>query len=345
MLVCYADRLRVCIHTANYIPVDWHLKTQGVWMQDFPLKADNGDAAGPASEFENDLVAYLEATGWRGGAVPGCGHVSAAAVRRYDCSAARVALVASVPGTHKGASLPRWGHTRVRALLAAETFDAAFRNAPLAYQFSSQGSVTDNWQNKFRESLSAGRCAAGPLGIGQERIVWPTAEEMRTSFEGWAGGGSMPGSKQNVERDCVHGRHARWAPPPGAPAGEGRARAMPHIKTFVRHAGPRLAWLILGSHNFSKAAWGELQLGDSQLKIMSYELGVLFTGARAAPGAAMVATAAGAPPGLRGATLALPVPYALPPAPYGSQDQPWNWEEDRRQPDVHGRTTADYQRG
>ena len=36
-------------------------------------------------------------------------------------------------------------------------------------------------------------------------------------------------------------------------------------------------WLYTGSHNFSKAAWGELQKDASQLFIRSYELGVLFT--------------------------------------------------------------------
>lgn len=39
---------------------------------------------------------------------------------------------------------------------------------------------------------------------------------------------------------------------------------MPHIKTFGRYIhspeqGSRLAWLLLTSHNLSKAAWGELQ--------------------------------------------------------------------------------------
>lgn len=45
-----------------------------------------------------------------------------------------------------------------------------------------------------------------------------------------------------------------------------RQRAMPHIKTFGRYRhfpgeGTRLAWLLLTSHNLSKAAWGSLQAG------------------------------------------------------------------------------------
>ena len=45
-----------------------------------------------------------------------------------------------------------------------------------------------------------------------------------------------------------------------------RQRAMPHIKTFGRYRhvkgqGTRLAWLLLTSHNLSKAAWGSLSAG------------------------------------------------------------------------------------
>lgn len=40
--------------------------------------------------------------------------------------------------------------------------------------------------------------------------------------------------------------------------------------------GTRLAWVLVTSHNLSKSAWGEYQLGDSQLGIKSFELGVLL---------------------------------------------------------------------
>ena len=52
---------------------------------------------------------------------------------------------------------------------------------------------------------------------------------------------------------------------------------MPHIKTFLRYAGQRLAWTLLTSHNLSKAAWGRVQKKgkpDEHFQIDSYELGV-----------------------------------------------------------------------
>ena len=54
---------------------------------------------------------------------------------------------------------------------------------------------------------------------------------------------------------------------------------MPHVKTFARVAKESndLAWVIVGSHNLSGAAWGRLEKNGSQIAILSYELGVLLT--------------------------------------------------------------------
>lgn len=57
MLLVYPRGVRVIVHTANLIYVDWNNKTQGLWMQDFPWKDQNNASKGCA--FENDLVEYL----------------------------------------------------------------------------------------------------------------------------------------------------------------------------------------------------------------------------------------------------------------------------------------------
>lgn len=56
-ILVYRTGVRVAVHTANCIPRDWAVKSQGVWVQDFPLKQD---PAAPASQFEDDLIRYLE---------------------------------------------------------------------------------------------------------------------------------------------------------------------------------------------------------------------------------------------------------------------------------------------
>ncbi len=81
---------------------------------------------------------------------------------------------------------------------------------------------------------------------------------------------------------------------------ESRGRVTPHIKCFTRHRDARLAWyhlshfssahkcslpicfvvacnrVCLTSANLSKAAWGALQKGNTQLMIRNFEIGVLF---------------------------------------------------------------------
>ncbi|MCD7451067.1 hypothetical protein HAX54_009438 [Datura stramonium] len=53
-LECMKQELKVIIHTANLINVDWNNKSQGLWMQDFPWKEQNN--LGKDGGFENDLV-------------------------------------------------------------------------------------------------------------------------------------------------------------------------------------------------------------------------------------------------------------------------------------------------
>ena len=51
---------------------------------------------------------------------------------------------------------------------------------------------------------------------------------------------------------------------------------MPYLRMQRSGRGPRIAFLVMTSHNLSKAAWGTLQKNDTQLYIMHYELGVLL---------------------------------------------------------------------
>jgi tyrosyl-DNA phosphodiesterase-1 len=60
MLLVYPTGVRVIVHTANLIHVDWNNKSQGLWMQDFPWNTDACKGK-KSSVFENDLVEYLTA--------------------------------------------------------------------------------------------------------------------------------------------------------------------------------------------------------------------------------------------------------------------------------------------
>ncbi len=68
-----------------------------------------------------------------------------------------------------GSKLSAYGHMAVRRLLGKETFADSFAQAPMVAQFSSLGSLNEDWLREFRESMASGlntRGAWGPLVMG-----------------------------------------------------------------------------------------------------------------------------------------------------------------------------------
>ncbi|KAG0599541.1 hypothetical protein M758_12G160100 [Ceratodon purpureus] len=371
MFLIYPTGVRIVVHTANLIYIDWNHKSQGLWMQDFPYKSGVAQDS-KSSPFENDLVEYLQALEWGGcmANVSGLGEVriNAAFFRRFDYSSALVRLVGSVPGYHQGRNLTKWGHLKLRTILQEQCFDEQFKGSPCVYQFSSLGSLDEKWMDEFASSVQAGSTLGKEkLGPGPVQIIWPTVEDIRCSIEGYAAGGAVPSPQKNVERPFLSNYWTRWQADH-----TGRSRAIPHIKTFVRYNEQNLAWFLLTSSNLSKAAWGALQKNNSQLMIRSYELGVLFLpslvgiNSNITPFSCTYSSSV-VPRGLQSKTddeglgqvghpklvtlswkksndgkedrdtiVRLPLPYALPPVKYGPKDIPWSWDRTYTQPDVYG---------
>ncbi|KAL0709534.1 hypothetical protein Bca4012_016512 [Brassica carinata] len=363
IFLVYHRGVRVVVHTANLIHVDWNNKSQGLWMQDFPWKDDDDDKdAHKACGFEDDLVDYLTVLKWPEftASLPGRGNVkiNAAFFRKFDYSNATVRLIASVPGYHTGSSMRKWGHMKLRTILQECIFDREFRRSPLVYQFSSLGSLDEKWLAEFGASLSSGITEdRTPLGHGDPLIIWPTVEDVRCSLEGYAAGNAIPSPWKNVEKPFLKKYWAKWKADHSA-----RGRAMPHIKTFTRYSDQKLAWFLLTSSNLSKAAWGALQKNNSQLMIRSYELGVLFLPSPVKTQGCNFSCTDNNPSTMKAKQetkdeeekrsklvtmtwqgdrdspeiISLPVPYQLPPKPYSSEDVPWSWDRGYSKKDVYG---------
>uniref|UniRef100_A0A7N0UE80 FHA domain-containing protein n=1 Tax=Kalanchoe fedtschenkoi TaxID=63787 RepID=A0A7N0UE80_KALFE len=366
MLLIYPRGVRVVVHTANLIHVDWNNKSQGLWMQDFPWKEKNDPPK--RSLFQNDLVDYLSALKWpeftANLQATGNTKINPSFFNMFDYESAAVRLIGSVPGYHTGANMKKWGHMKLRTVLQECKFPKKFQKSPLVYQFSSLGSLDEKWMTELASSMSSGVSEDQvPLGIGEPQIVWPSVEDVRTSIEGYAAGNAIPSPLKNVEKPFLKKYWAKWKA-----SHTGHNHAMPHIKTFARYKGQELAWFLLTSANLSKAAWGALQKSNSQLMIRSYELGVLFLPSRInsqSHGSAFSCTAVGTSskesprsveatgpvstklvtlswPGVENEdpsseeVIRLPVPYELPPQPYSPEDVPWSWERRYAKKDVLG---------
>ncbi|KAF7840668.1 tyrosyl-DNA phosphodiesterase 1 isoform X1 [Senna tora] len=308
MLLVYPRGVRVIVHTANLISVDWNNKSQGLWMQDFPWKDQNNPSKG--SEFETDLVEYLNTLKWPEFSVklPSLGNfsISPSFFKKFDYSNAMVRLIASVPGYHTGASLKRWGHMKLRCLLQECTFDEEFKNSPLVYQFSSLGSLDEKWMAELASSMSAGISEdKTPLGIGKPQIVWPTVEDVRCSLEGYAAGSAIPSPLKNVEKDFLKKYWAKWK-------ADHTGRSICFIPCVVK-SSEFIVTRSLGSSPEEQFSVDDPFVRDNYISRM--------TRGREDP---------------LSNVIPLPVPYELPPQPYSSQDVPWSWDRPYSKKDVYG---------
>jgi hypothetical protein len=126
----------------------------------------------------------------------------------------------------------------------------------------SQGAAKARWLvDEFGVSLSSQRRVLGAPMVATPPLVcvWPRVEDIRNSLWGWQSGGSVPGSDTSVHEACIRDRHRVWDATVSR-----RARAIPHMKSFLRYSVSRdgqlhVPWVYVGSCNLSKAAWGQLQ--------------------------------------------------------------------------------------
>ena len=333
------DSLRVAIGTFNLISCDINNKTQGIWSQDFPIKTAGAPAT---SDFEEQLVKYFLSLqkhaarmpmSWRGlGDAFGDDEqlTIAQALRKFDFSGAKARLVASTPGYHSGADLHSFGANRVAALLANEGDAAAQRpDDQIPIQFSSLSSPTNPLATLKAAFHAPKRLCPSPPEVDLS-MVWPTAEEVRVSVEGYGAGGALPSAQKNVDK-VPREMLCRWTTDgPSSDFVTARRRAMGHIKTWTRVSGDgsTVRWSIMTSANLSGGAWGNVRDGGRTLHIMHWELGVLVT--PSIMGAPLRTTQ-----GSEGAIV--PLPFPCPPRPYAQGDVPFSWEARYETPDRWGK--------
>lgn len=122
----------------------------------------------------------------------------------------------------------------------------------------------------------------------------------------------------------------------------GRKRAAPHIKTYIRHSRDGIDWALLTSANLSKQAWGEAANPSGEMRIASWEIGVLVWPSLFADNAEMRATFRSDEPPRDGSdadklVIGLRLPYSLPLQSYGRDEKPWVSTAKYSEPDWRGR--------
>ena len=199
ILLRHDDTAQVVIHTANMIAKDWTNMTNGVWKSPLLPKLTTDEASvegdetsqdgpvGSGARFKHDLMQYL-------------GHYDERRVvcrpliqqlKDYDFSSVRAALVASVPGKHDHLDTSRtsWGWSALKRYL--KHVPCSPEASEVVVQISSIATLgaKDDWLKKtLFQSLAA---SASPPSRPDFKVVFPTADDIRVSLDGYASGGSI----------------------------------------------------------------------------------------------------------------------------------------------------------
>ncbi|KAM0749822.1 phospholipase D/nuclease [Meredithblackwellia eburnea MCA 4105] len=293
-ILYYHDFCRVVIPTANQVDYDWDRIDNAMYIQDFPLrfKAEE-DKVSPLhnpthTNFSRDLLKALKSH-----SVP---KKFAAGFSMYDfSSSADVQLVVSIQG-------PAWGWEDVEKMGGI----SSLANAVKACKFSkggrweieatgsSLGQASENWLNNMMAAC-AGVHPESYLGPKQKqskdfpsghkcpiKIVYPTLDEVDNSHGGRPGGGTMFFQEKmwhsnNFPKHLLYRGQSK------------RKGVIAHTKTIVAIKRPGKsddpnyrpeAWIYVGSHNFTKSAWGEMIWSHTGrgpgITIGNYEMGCLI---------------------------------------------------------------------
>ena len=248
---------------------------------------------GSGARFKRDLLAYLRAYGSkRTGALT-------VELDRYEFSAIRAALIASVPGRQNLRGIDPetetlWGWPGLRHTLACIQSAADEVRPHIVMQCSSVASVGEKWmEDVFLRALSMIQSNKMPEKP-RFSLVFPTADEIRRSIDGYASGGSihmkLQNSAQMRQLHYLRPMLCHWAGDESliSVSAKGleecsvrqalRRRAAPHVKTYIRFSEEdmtKVDWAMMTSANLSKQAWGEAASAGGEVRICSYEIGVV----------------------------------------------------------------------
>ncbi|KAJ9302156.1 hypothetical protein DTO271G3_1022 [Paecilomyces variotii] len=392
VILRHDDLAQVIIHTANMIPGDWANMCQAVWRSPLlPLSNASKSAesapstVGSGARFKRDLLSYLGAYGSKktGQLVK--------QLEKHDFGAVRAALIASVPSKQKVNDMD----SKKAALWGWPALKDTLRNVPVLQEKSTPGSrkkphiiiqissiaslgQTDKWlKETFFESLCPTSVLSSALNRPKFSIIFPTPDEIRRSLNGYGSGGSIHMKLQSAaqQRQLQYMRPylCHWAGDREDPISDrmgggtnalkreaGRRRAAPHIKTYVRFSDAetmdRVDWAMVTSANLSTQAWGAAPNANGEVRICSWEIGVmvwpgLFAGSedkgrvemvpcfkRDTPSSDLVQALEGQDSTVPSAIVGFRMPYDLPLTPYSATDIPWCATSSHSEPDWLGQT-------
>lgn len=302
ILFRHDDRAQIIIHTANMILKDWTNMTQAVWRSPLLLPSlvpmsTGPHAIGSGLRFHIDLRAYLLAYEKKLQRLID-------QLASYDFSGIRAAFLGSAPSRQilsetKPALQTSFGWLGLQQVLSSIPVPPkkeARKKPHIVLQVSSIATLgaVPTWLSHFQSALSRSRLSQQPLNTSRPNfsVIFPTVEEVRTSLDGYESGQSIHIKVQSAQQQkqlqymrpllCHWKRPSSLMPSASATQVQGEAQrgsAAPHIKTYIRFSDDThnsIDWALVTSANLSKQAWGDVVNKQGEVRVQSYETGVLI---------------------------------------------------------------------
>lgn len=390
VLFRHDDLAQVVILTANFIERDFRM-SQAIWKTPLlPLQkhasspSDPLPPLGTGVRFKHDLLAYFRGYSRNGNAtLPDL----ISQLQNYDFNAVRGALIGSLPGLQmpdqsrpeQQDRIGQWGLPALKRILSSIPTNpdqsADSERSHIVAQVSSIASVGEKWLfTTLIPTLSTTAPAQQPLPKPKISLIFPTASEIRNSVDGYGSGSSIhiktssptQAKQLAVLKPMLCHWSARPTPKTLDPASReparqtGRGRAAPHIKTYVRFsdaATSKIDWAMMTSANLSTQAWGTGPNARGEVRISSYELGIVVWPAlwqdpeSPRPPTMVPLFRSDLPPsvdrerlGIDGVAVGWRVPYDLPLVPYAGDETPWCASDPCDELDCMGRVWPGYGR-
>lgn len=365
---------QVIIMTANMVAGDWRM-CQAVWRSPLlpartapvPL-ASGAPRIGSGVWFQRDLLAYLGKYETRTKDL-------VTRLHGHDFSSVRAALIASTPSkvNIRGCDWDNdalWGWPALKRIASGVSTTSA--KPHIVIQVSSIASVGEKWiASTFFEALSTTATSTrDERPKPQFSIVFPTGDEIRRSIDGYSAGSSIhlkiQSAAQLKQLNYLKPMLCHWAgddkSEPQSPASlairrAGRRRTAPHIKTYVRfrdQSMSKIDWAMMTSANLSTQAWGGAVNAAGEVRVCSYEIGIvvwpeLWDEGEVGSAELVPVFKSDTPPTEDRSTIkdaadaktktrvGWRMPYDLPLVPYQTEEMPWCATAPCNEPDWMGR--------
>lgn len=344
--------VEIIIMTCNLTQLDFGGLTQACWRSGRLRKGKTTTTLG--KRFRFDLIRYLAK--YKHNVTDKL--LKSLEVLNY--SSVDIELVASVPGVYPLGDLKptgeSYGYVKLRQVLERNNLllkdDGKRHNilaqvTSIAYPYVSRKGHTSSIFTHLLLPLMFGdwkRLLEPGAQSSQEHqkqfnykplIVFPTGQEIASSNFGFLSGSAVHFKyttsaihKQQYEQN-IKPYLCKW----GNGTQTGREKVTPHVKYYACDNGDdwrTLRWVMVGSHNLSKQAWGyPLAKSEGAFYVVdSYELSVFKPG-KDQPLVPVYASDL-LPTKLKGPPKGSPVrfPFKVPPTPYTETEKPWSAEVD-----------------